>query len=304
MNASHFFILGIFLSSLSACQNSTVSEVEGFEQTPSGLYYKMHKKGQGINPPFQIGDELSGHFWQYWGDVLIQESPLAAMIEEPLFKGDISDGFLMLNIGDSITFALPADSVVKFWGIQRPTEFFLCDYFKMTVRIDNVIKKAFFDSLEIQKQAEQDLVIEVSKPGELKRLQAYIEKNNITEKPNNDGVYVIVRKKGRGEKVAPGKTVVFDWTGRLLNGVVWDSSNEDIAGDAGVAFPQRAYEPKQLKIGENQWMIGLDNALLGQTAGSKLRIILPSNMVFGYLGNAFVDEFQSVILDIELLEVK
>lgn len=304
MKLLKIFICGLFLLSFVGCQTET-SELEGFQQTSSGLFYKIHRKGHNEkDPPLNIGDYIFGHLWQYWGDSLIVDHPFEMFIEQPLFSGDLPDGLLLLNIGDSATILMNADSIERHWNVKKPAEFFFCDYFKTTIRIDGVRKKSFFDTLELQKQILQDSVVQVSIPKEIRDLQNYLKRNNITVQPNSDGVYVVVLKPGTGTKVTEGKTAVFDYTGRLINGVIWDSSNEDIAGEAGVAFPQRAYEPKQIKIGEKQWMNGLDNALIGQAAGAKLKIILPSNMVFGHLGNAFVDEFKSVVLDIDLIDVK
>jgi FKBP-type peptidyl-prolyl cis-trans isomerase len=307
MKTFKFLILGLLLLSFSACRNNSVDNfLDGYEKTPSGLYYKIY--AQSDREKTKMGDMLYGQFWQYWCDSLIRVSDTMIMIgsiEEPLFVGDITEGFLMMRAGDSASFILNADSIVKYWGIPKDPHFHLCDYFKMTVRITGLQP---FDSTVIWKKNYDDSVTQVKiqtlLSDEQIQLQAHLRKKNISATPNNDGVYVVVLKKGNGAKVVAGKTAVFDYTGRLLDGTIWDSSDEEIAGDAGVAFPQRHYKPQEIKIGEKRWMKGLDNALIGHTVGSKLRLFMPSETVFGPLGNAFVDEFQSIILDVDLLDVK
>jgi FKBP-type peptidyl-prolyl cis-trans isomerase len=307
MNTIKLTILGFALLSFAACQSKSSDEFAGYEQTESGLYYKFHKKTN--REKILMDDFLYGQYWQYWCDSLISQSDTNSrigLVEEALFSGDITEGFLMMRVGDSVTFILNADSVVKYWGFRKDPYFHLCDCFKMTVHVTRLAppQDDIGRFMMERKDSIFNVKMESGTTGEETRLQNYLRKNKITVAPNSDGVYVIVLQRGTGAKVAEGKIAEFDWTGRLIDGTVWDSSDEDIAGDAGVAFPQRFYEPMKIKIGEKQWMLGLDNALIDQTVGSKLRIILPSNMVFGYQGNAFVDEFQSVVLDVDLISVK
>ena len=293
--------------SLTACHAHSFSPEEeefyrGYKQTASGLYYKFHVKSE--REKTQAGDWLFGQFWQYWCDSLIFVSDTFTVIgpiDEPLFKGDIPEGSLMMRVNDSASFILNGDSVIKHWGLRKDPNLHLCDCFKMTVLL-RAIEPYVADSAEIQRAIIRDSILQARKSSEQVQLQTYLRENNITVEPNSGGVYVMVLKKGNGSKLRKGKTAVFDYTGYLLDNTIWDSSNEEIAYEAGIVFPQRIYKPRELKLGEKQWLKGLDEALIGQPKGSKLRIILPSNMAFGHEGNAFVDEFQTVVLDVDLMK--
>jgi len=296
-----------FCLSFATCQTHSFSPEEeeyyrGYERTKSGLYYKFHVKTE--REKTREGDWIFGQFWQYWCDSLIFVSDTFTVIgpiDEPLFKGDIPEGFLMMRVNDSASFILNADSVIKHWGLRKDPNLHLCECFKMTVHL-KAIEPYIADSAEILKKIALDSIKQARKSVEQARLQTYLHEKNITATPNSDGIYVMVLKKGNGSKLRKGKTAVFDYIGYLLDGTIWDASNEEIAYEAGIVFPQRIYKPRELKLGEKQWLKGLDDVLIGQRTGSKLRIILPSDMAFGHEGNAFVDEFQTIVLEVDLME--
>jgi FKBP-type peptidyl-prolyl cis-trans isomerase len=139
---------------------------------------------------------------------------------------------------------------------------------------------------------------------EIEALRAYVQRHHPSLIPNSDGVYTVVLEKGQGEVVSEGRVAVFDFTARLMDGTIWESSIEDTAYFAGIILAQRPYRPQELRIGENRWMLGLDRALIGHAVGSRLRLFLPSTAVFGRSTNSFIHNFQSVILDVDLLEIK
>jgi FKBP-type peptidyl-prolyl cis-trans isomerase len=290
------------------CQNRSEDRMfKGYKQTPSGLYYQFHKQGGGEQ--VQINDELFSVVRMYWCDEFIDmertDSIILGPLEPPRFSGDLVEGLLMMRVGDSASFLIPADSVVKHWNYDKGFEHHLCDYLRVTVRVD--IRHPFdtavyLQQLEIDSVRNTELQNTISE--EHIKLKNHVRRKHPNAEPNSDGVYVVILRKGKGTPVSKGKTAVFEYTARLLDGTIWDSSDEEISYQAGIIFPQRIYKPQEILIGENQWFVGLDNALIGQTVGSSLRLFMPSDAVFGHKGNRFVSEFQSTILEIDLLEVK
>jgi FKBP-type peptidyl-prolyl cis-trans isomerase len=308
MKTLKFFIAGFFLLGFSACENRLQPDFsEDYKQTPSGLYYKIYT--QSNREKVIMGDILFCVFKMYWCDERVEtnlpDSTILSTLELSRFSGDIIEGLLMMKVGDSASFLIPADSVIKHWSLDKSYEHHLCDYLKIIVRIDSLLP---FDPIAHQEQITADSIAETKHQfqisDEIRQLRNHVRKKNISAEPNSDGVYVVILRKGNGAAISKGKIAVFDFTFRSLTGTVLDSSDEDISYEAGIAFPQRHYKPQEIKIGENQWMIALDNALIGQTVGSKLRLFMPSGAVFGNSGNRFVDEFTSVVLDVDLLEIK
>jgi FKBP-type peptidyl-prolyl cis-trans isomerase len=308
-NMKTIVIIGLILLSFSACKNRSFNErafFRGYEQTPSGLYYKFYT--QSDREKVQLGDLLFCVMKLYWCDERAEGRPdsiIFGPLQPPQFSGDLVEGLLMMRVGDSASFIIPADSVIKHWGIHKGFEQHLCDYLKIIVRIDRLLP---FDSVAYREQIEADSIAKAEFENQISdehlQLRNHVRRRHASAEPNSDGVYVVVLRKGSGTPIAKGKVAVFDYTARLLDGTIWDSSCENIAGDAGVAFPQRHYKPQEITIGEKQWMKGLDNALIGQTVGSQLRLFMPSEAVFGHVGNRFVGELQSIILDIDLLKTR
>jgi FKBP-type peptidyl-prolyl cis-trans isomerase len=307
MKKTNCFVIGfVLLSFLVGKLHSNPSFLGGFNRTESGLYYKIHS--QGNKEQINLGDLLFSIVNLYWCDeplergFLMSDSVILGPLGPPMFPGDFAEGLLMMNVGGHATFVLPADSAVKYWELYKGPEFNNCDWFKVDVYVEMTEP---FDSVAYLQQREADSIFfHQSILNEIQVLQNYVQHHHPSLEPNNDGVYVVVLEKGSGKPVLEGKTVVFDFTARLLDGSVWDSSDEDISYDAGIAFSQRIYKPQELVMGQNQWMISLDNVLVGQTVGSKLRLFMPSGAVFGPYETVFFGEFQSVILDIDLLDVK
>jgi len=311
MKTLNIFIVGMVLLSFAACKNRNFDQTffKGYSRTDSGLYYKFHIHGD--KEKTALNDRLFCVMKMYWCDErIIQLGVPDSIIHElksPRFLGDLSEGLLMMRVGDSASFIIPADSVLKHWGnaYHKGFEHHLCEYLRITVRLDSLQpfdSAMYLHQIQIDSIVRSDFETQIFK--EHQQLRNFVRGRNISVEPNSDGVYVVVLRKGTGVPVTKGKIAVFDYTGRMLDGRIWDSSDEEISYHAGIAFPQRHYKPQEIRIGENQWMLALDNALVGQTVGSKLRLFMPSGAVFGHEGTYFAAKFQPVILEIDLLDVK
>ena len=135
-----------------------------------------------------------------------------------------------------------------------------------------------------QEQANFIEEMEQRKQNEPTTLAQYIADNNITAKPTKSGLYVIVNKKGDGPKVAAGKKVSVNYTGRLLDGTLFDTSREADAKEADKVQPGRTYEPLTYVVGEQPMIKGWDEGIMGQTAGSDITLIMPSELAYGGRG--------------------
>ena len=107
------------VSEKGAVQNARVS-LDGFEKTPSGLYYKFEKQnpsGQQV----QIGDVLYGEL-----TIKLDTLTLRTNAGKPDFfaqavqnwEPNIYEGLLMMHTGEVATFAYEADTLVKMLGGQ------------------------------------------------------------------------------------------------------------------------------------------------------------------------------------------
>ncbi|MEG1572969.1 MAG: FKBP-type peptidyl-prolyl cis-trans isomerase, partial [Bacteroidales bacterium] len=93
-------------------------------------------------------------------------------------------------------------------------------------------------------------------------------------------------------------------TGALLNGKIFDSSNEKEAFDAGIGLPQREYKPLEIQAGVGQVIPGMDEALMQMKVGSKAKVIIPSSLAYGEQGNASFPAYSTLVFTIEVVGVK
>jgi len=77
---------------------------------------------------------------------------------------------------------------------------------------------------------------------------------------------------GTGPAVTSGQTVIFHYTGWLFDGTMFDSSWTD-----GVPFTTT--------IGTGQVIPGWDQGLVGQTVGSQVLLVIPSDLGYGEAGS-------------------
>ena len=106
----------------------------------------------------------------------------------------------------------------------------------------------------------------------------------ITAKPTKSGLYIIVNKKGSGPKVENGKEVSVNYTGRLLDGTLFDTSREQDAREANKVQKGRTYEPMTYVVGAQPMIKGWDEGIMGQTEGSDITLIMPSELAYGARG--------------------
>lgn len=289
---------------MTACHKS---DLPGFKKTQSGLHYKFEQQNK---DSLQVQN----------GDVLVCEVVMTMdtvemfnntgnpqrmfKVAEPMFQGDLPEGLLMMHKGDVATFAIEADSLAKFFGPQQMPPFFkegqgMKLFYKVT--LNDIVSAE-----EIaQEQANYVAAMDARKDEEPAAIAQFIADNNITAKPDADGLYVIVKKQGNGPKVAPGKEVKINYTGRLLDGRVFDTSKEDVAKEAGLYNPNRSYEPLAYKVGQMGLIKGWENGVMGKAQGTVLQLVIPSALGYGAQGaNDLILPYTPLTFDIEILEVK
>ena len=102
-------------------------------------------------------------------------------------------------------------------------------------------------------------------------LQQYIDDNGITTEPNASGLYYIETKAGTGAQAVAGKMVSVHYTGKLLNGTVFDSS----AGGNPIDFV----------LGVGQVIPGWDEGIALMKQGGEATLIIPSSLAYGSSGS-------------------
>ena len=75
--------------------------------------------------------------------------------------------------------------------------------------------------------------------------------------------------------------IVVEYTGKLPDGKIFDTTSEKIAREAKIFSEKMKYEPAEICIGEQQVLPGLDSALIGKEVGKKYTVSLAPEQAFG-----------------------
>jgi FKBP-type peptidyl-prolyl cis-trans isomerase len=103
------------------------------------------------------------------------------------------------------------------------------------------------------------------------------------------GLKYIVIKKGTGPTPKTGQIVKAHYTGKFLDGKVFDSS---IPRGEPLAFP----------VGQNRVIKGWDEALLGMNKGEKRILIIPPQLAYGPDGMGPIPPNATLIFEVELVD--
>ncbi|GAA0271490.1 FKBP-type peptidyl-prolyl cis-trans isomerase [Halobacterium noricense] len=99
--------------------------------------------------------------------------------------------------------------------------------------------------------------------------------------------------------IATGDAVTFEYTGRLEDGTVFDTSREVVAEEAGLTDAEldREYTPLTIDVGTHQVIEGMENGLIGLEEGEAATIEIPPEEAYGKWDEADVQEFDTAELE-------
>ena len=133
--------------------------------------------------------------------------------------------------------------------------------------------------------------MEERKTKEPTEILAYVKEKNISAKPSKTGLYYIETIKGTGAKAAAGKKVKVNYTGKLLDGTVFDTSE--------------GKEPIEFTVGAQQLIPGWEEGILKMNKGGKATLLIPSELAYGAngAGNSILP-YTPLLFDLELIDVQ
>ena len=271
-----------------SCQQ-TDSRFEGFEKNKNGMYYKFHVKGSDTAKP-AISDWVTIDMIYGSEDTVIFNSNdfpdvMRLPMIEPTFKGDIYEGMSMMSVGDSATFACNADSTFKklFRMPTIPPEFDSVEYLYFDIKMKNIETAA-------EAQLAQEKELARLKAEESVQRNDFLAEKYPDAKPVASGLYYIETKEGKGSNPQSGQKVKVHYTGKFLDGTVFDSSV-----DRG--------EPIEFTLGQGQVIKGWDEGIAMMRKGGKAVLVIPSEIAYGTYGRGNIPPYSTLVFDVELVDI-
>lgn len=286
-------LLGITV--LSACHNSGSG---GFKDV-NGVEYKIVKDAPGENHP-KVGDFASVNIKMYVGDSMLADSralnqgkPVEMQIQDSKMRGDWMAALTTLTPGDSAVFRVKVDSLKKFLGGQ-PLPPFMKSGSYLIYQVSLVSVKTGEDY-----KKEQDAKAVQQKDVDDKTLQDYFAKNNIKANKTASGLYYTIQSEGSGSQIKAGDTAYVNYTGKTMDGKVFDSNT-----DPAIAHG-RPMKPLEIPVGAHAMIPGMDEGIALLKKGSKATLYLPSGLAYGPASpGPGIAPNSILIFDVEVKDVK
>lgn len=297
MNNKTFFLILLSIFFLTEANAQTTNSIP-FQRTSKGTEYQLitHNTGDRI----KLNDIVTFQAVQKTGKDSILFStykagaPLQAQIQP---TGDLMDIFPLLTVQDSVIVKIPTDSIFKNNEQQRPAFLPKGSNMFFTLKIVKV------QALE-QAIAERKALTEKYGAEEAANTDKYIAEHKLLLKTTISGLKYKITKPSVKRRPLAGDTVLVNYTGKTLDGKVFDSSVEAEAKKGGLDQPGRHYEPIKFAVGAGMVIPGWDEGLLLLNEGSKAQLIIPSKLGYGEKGAGDdIKPFSTLLFDVELVKV-
>jgi FKBP-type peptidyl-prolyl cis-trans isomerase len=270
----------------SGCKNGS----GGYKKTASKLEYKIIDDEPGT--PAKAGDFLQIQIITRVHDTSIFDThkmggPLWKQLVKPNGQHyDLMEGFALLSKGDSAEFVIPADSVMN--PFNRPSFVKKGDMIHIYVKVLDVK-----DSLQYESSLAQEKAAQQQKDEKL--ITAYLDSTHQTGVRTDDGVYVVTKEKGSGAQPQDGQEVTIMYTGKTLDGKVFDS-NEDSA------FHHT--QPLPFVLGQHRMIPGMEAGVKEMRKGGMATLIIPSAEAYGHQGRMPAIKPDAVLIfDVKLVDI-
>lgn len=265
------------------------SQYPGYKTTDNGLDYQFYVQNEGDLPQIDELVEVTLACNVNDTTVIIPNSKNILKMAEPHFPGDFMEGIAMMHKGDSASFIVNIDSTFKYlFGVPTlPEEFKSTDIMRFDVKLNDFYPESEYINKMIETMKAKDPEKTAAAASEL---QEYLSTNGVTATPTASGLYYVMSKDGNGEMPAKENMVKVHYTGKLLDGTVFDSSVE-------------RGEPIEFPLGVGYVIPGWDEGIALMSKGEKGVLYIPWFLGYGDRGaGGLIQPYANLVFEVELVD--
>lgn len=261
--------------------------------TESGLIV-LEQTGKGRTA--QMGEYVNFDFTMCGpkGDTIMHSfgiEPVEMQYGEEFISAGFNEALGMVSEGGTMRFVLPSELAFDSVGYESHID----PYTPLVVllKMNSVMDKATYDKKMEAQQAQKEAEAKRLMSLEQKTMEDYLKANGITEQPTESGLVIIRKEEGTGPVAQWGDEVTVHYVMSNLKGELLESSYE--------------YEhPVTFKIGNNEMLPAIEEAVMTMSKGSKVSLVSPSALAFGdfVIDEDLLPAYSPLKIDLELVEIK
>ncbi len=305
------FIIGLMALVMTACGQKE------FVTTESGLAYLKVKEGSGERPNDGEFLMMNVAYNDENGNVMFSSAdrggalPLNYVDSVFTNNGSLEEGFKLCGKGDSLILKISAEKIFK-ESFRQPLPDSIVAESTITVYlgVENIFTQEEFQTYRAEQAKKQQEKAETAAAEQItvdaKIIEDYLAQNGIETQSTEAGLKYVITQEGNGEKPANGNTVVVNYTGKLLDGTMFDSSVEEDAKAGSVYTEGRDYDkPFEFPLGQGRVIKGWDIGIGLLSKGAKATLYIPSSLGYGARGaGGKIGPNAILVFDVELVDFK
>lgn len=266
-----------------------------FVQLESGLKFRYVDQQEGNKP--KVGDVMKVEMTHFLGDSLVYESGLGGIFLNPNagIPPNLSEALNMCGSGDSVQIQMSLGEYGVLTRLPLSPDMDTTQMITWNIRVKEVDNESTILARmkEEQSQIDESLIKE------------FIVNNNYEAESTDEGVHYVILKKGNGQFPTAGNEVSVNYTVRRLDGVLVDTSSEELARANNQYSERRTYAPYTFTLGAQGTIQGWNIGIPKFSKGGGGRLLVPSEFAYGPRGRgAEVPPNTVLVFDIELVDFK
>lgn len=161
---------------------------------------------------------------------------------------------------------------------------------------------------KIMTHAEYSVMVEKRRMAQLAKdkqlITDYLATHHIEASSTDTGLFYIIDQSSQATPVVKGKTIQVYYTGKLLDGTIFDTSIEEVAKANNLYNSKRVYKPFEFQVGQGYVIQGWEEGLLLLKKYEKARFFIPSTLAYGHQAiGGVIPENANLLFEVEVVDV-